>query len=199
MAQPFDRGSKLGAAGTIDDSAGQFWVSNPWQIVSEGHNLSAFERHASYLNLGDGRFADVSFLTATDADGDGRACVAADLDGDGMQDLIVRQAGGGPLLIYRNHFSRQHWLRVSLRGTQSNAQGIGSRLTARVGTRVMTRELFPANTYYSQQPCEVYFGLGDAEQVKQLTIRWPSGQLQQLENIAADQHLRVTEPEGKLK
>lgn len=197
MAQPFDRGSNLAPAGQLDHSSGQFWVSNPWKIVYEGHNLSAFERHAMYLNLGHERFADVSFVTGTDSDGDGRSAIAADLDGDGMQDLVVRQAGGGPLLIYRNQFPKSHWLRVSLRGTHSNGRGVGARLIAHVGSRTLVREMFPANTYFSQQPCEVHFGLGDATRVDRLSIRWPSGQVQELTDVSADQRLQITEPGDK--
>jgi hypothetical protein len=194
VSQPFDRGCHLEPAGELDNSSGQFWVSNPWRIVSEGHNLSAFERHATYLNLGGERFADVSFVTGTDSDGDGRGAIAADLDGDGMQDLIVRQAGGGPLLIYRNQFPTRHWLRVKLHGTRSNSMGIGARLTAQVGSRAIVREMYPANTYFAQQPCEVHFGLGDATTIDRLTIRWPSGLIQQVKDVDVDQRLEITEP-----
>jgi hypothetical protein len=181
--------------GEVDQAHGQFWVGNPWRIVAEQKNLSAYERNRSFLNLGGGRFADISFLTGTDSDGDGRSVIGADLDGDGMQDLIVRQAGGGPLLIFLNRFPKQHYLRVSLRGTRSNRLGVGARLIAQVGSRQLVREMYPANTYASQAPCEVYFGLGASTNVDRLTIRWPSGDVQEISNIAADQKLRVNEGE----
>jgi hypothetical protein len=56
--------------------------------------------------------------------------------------------------------------------------------------------MYPANTYKSQQPCEVHFGLGDATSVDRLTILWPSGLKQELADVPADQHLRVTEGEA---
>jgi hypothetical protein len=197
VAQPFNRSGMVPPAGELDIAHGQFWVGNPWRIVAEGKNLSGFERNRTFLNLGNLRFADVSFLTGTDSDGDGRSVFGADLDGDGMQDLVVRQAGGGPLLLFKNCFPRQHYLRVSLRGTRSNGLGIGARLIARVGTRTLVRELYPANTYKSQQPSEVHFGLGEATSVDRLTILWPSGLTQELTDVSADQHLRVIEGESR--
>ncbi len=193
MSQPFDRRASVPPVGQLDQAAGQFWVVNPWAIVSEGHNLSAYERNRTFLNLGGERFADISFLTGTDSDGDGRSVFCADLDRDGMQDLVVRQAGGGPLLLFLNRFPPQHFLEVSLRGTRSNGLGVGARLTAEVGPRHLVREMYPSNTYACQHPCEVHFGLGDATRVDRLTIRWPSGFIQELTGVAADQHLRITE------
>lgn len=193
MARPFDRSADLPPAGELDKSDGQFWVGNPWDIVGNEHNLSAFERNRCFLNLGGTRFADVSFLTSTDSDGDGRSVLGADLNNDGMQDLLVRQAGGGALLVFLNRFPRQHYLRVSLRGTKSNGMGIGARLIAEVGDRRIVREMFPANTYFSQSPCEVHFGLGDAPRVDRLTIRWPSGLVQKLTDVDADRHIRIVE------
>lgn len=197
MAQPFDRTVVVPPAGRLDTKAGQFWVGNPWAIVAEEKNLSAYERNRTYLNLGNNRFADISFLTHTDSDGDGRGVLDADLDGNGMQDLVVRQAGGGPLLVYLNRFPRQHFLRVSLRGERSNALGVGARLIAEVGSRRLVREMYPANTYVSQQPCEVHFGLGDATRVDRLTIIWPSGVKQELTDVASDRHLRITENDDR--
>jgi enediyne biosynthesis protein E4 len=211
VAQPFDRVAFVPPAGELDTAHGQFWVGNPWMIVHTGKNLSGFERNRTFLNLGDNAFADISFLTGTDRDGDGRSAFAADLDGDGMQDLVVRQSGGGPLLLFKNQFPRRHYLRVSLRGTRSNGLGVGARLIAEIaGTgdsqprgapgghgdrakRTLVREMYPHNTYQSQQPCEVYFGLGDATSVTRLTIQWPSGVIQELTDVAADQNLCVTE------
>jgi hypothetical protein len=197
VAQPFDRSGIVPPAGDLEKD--QFWVGNPWAIVAAQKNLSAYERNRTFLNLGLGRFVDVSFFSGADSDGDGRAVVAADLDGDGMEDLIVRQAGGGPLLLFQNRFPRRHYLRVSLRGTASNGLGIGARLSAHANNRQLVREMYPADTYVCRQPCEVYFGLGDATQVDRLTIRWPSGQTQELTSLAADRHIRVTEGQRSYK
>ena len=193
MSQPFDRGSHVTAPGSLDANLGEFWVENPWDIISRGHNLSAFERNRVFLNVRGRDFLDISFLTGADSDGDGRSVVAADFRNNGQLDLLVRQVGGGAVLLYENQFPRRHYLTVSLRGRASNRLGIGARLKAHVGDRQIVRELFPHNTFRSQMPARVHFGLGDASTVDRLTIRWPSGTVQELTGLAADRHVVIEE------
>jgi hypothetical protein len=193
VSQPCNRGAELPPPGELDPALREFWVSNPWQIVSHGHNLSAFERNRVFLNVKGQDFLDISHLTGADSDGDGRAVVAADFRNVGQLDLLVRQAGGGPLLLFENRMPRQHYLKVSLRGHTSNRQGIGARLTAVVKGQQLVRELYPANSYLSQAPNVVHFGLGDAATVDSLTIRWPSGKVQVLKGLKGGRHIVVDE------
>jgi hypothetical protein len=180
----------------VDRTLGEFWVTNPWDIAKSGHNLSAYERKRLFLNVpgaGGRDFLDVSFLSGADNDGDGRSVIAGDLRNNGRLDLVVRQAGGGPLYIYENQFPPRHYLEVSLRGTKSNRLGIGARLVATVGGRDVVREQFPLNSFRSQMPNVVHFGLGDAARVERLVIRWPSGITQVLTDLPADRHILVDE------
>lgn len=180
--------------GTLDPKLKEFWVANPWQIVAEGYNLSAFERNRAYLNIKGDEFLEISHLTGgADSDGDGRAALAADFRNNGQLDLIVRQAGGGALFCFENRFPVRSWLSVSLEGVTSNKAGIGARLVAEIGGKKIVREMYPHNGYFSQAPNRVHFGLGDAKQVDRLTIRWPSGLEQELRAVAGNRHLTVTE------
>ena len=133
--------------------------------------------------MGGESFLEISHLTGADSDGDARACVAADLEGDGREELIVRQTGGGAVLIFENRFPAGNWVAVRLRGTTSNRHGIGARLVAEVGGRLIVRHQFPVNSYRSQASNSIHFGLGSAKQVDRLTIRWPSGHIQVIENL----------------
>jgi enediyne biosynthesis protein E4 len=193
VSQPFDRGALVPAPGTPDKSLGEFWVDDSWNIVREGHNLSAYERKRVFLNVLGKEFLDISYLTSADSDGDGRAVVAGDFRNDGRLDLVVRQVGGGPVRMFENQFEQAHYLTVSLRGTASNRLGIGARLTATVAGRDLTRELYPHNSFRSQMPSRVHFGLGDATRIDRLTVRWPSGAVQALRDLAADRHVVITE------
>jgi hypothetical protein len=193
VSQPFNRGALVPAPGTVDKSLGEFWVNDSWDIVREGHNLSAYERKRVFLNVQGKEFLDISYLTGADSDGDGRAVVAGDFRNDGRLDLVVRQVGGGPVRLFENQFQKAHYLTVSLRGTASNRLGIGARLTATVAGRDLTRELYPHNSFRSQMPSRVHFGLGDATMINRLTVRWPSGAVQELHNLAADRHVVITE------
>ena len=163
------------------------------RLSLQGHNLSSYERNRSFLNVQGRDFVDISFVTGTDSDGDGRSVVAGDFRNNGQLDLVVRQVGGGPVLLYENEFPKAHYLTVSLRGTKSNRLGIGARLVAAVAGRMLTRELYPLNSFRSQMPSRVHFGLGDAAKVDRLTIYWPSGAVQELTDVAADCHIVVEE------
>ena len=197
MSQPYERGAQVAVPGKLDPRLGEFWVENPWDIIQKGHNLSCYERKRVFLNVPGairGRdFLDISALTGADNDSDGRSVVAGDFRNNGQLDLVVRQVGGGPVLLYENHFPKRHYLEVSLRGTKSNRQGIGARLIAMVNGRQLVREQFPLNSYRSQMPNIVHFGLGDANQVDRLVIQWPSGVRQELDHLAADRHIVVEE------
>jgi len=199
VSQPYDRSAKVEQPGKLDNALGEFWVGNPWDITAKGHNLSAYERKRAYLNVRDphgGRnFLDISFLTGADGDGDGRSVVAGDFRNVGKLDLVLRQIGGGALILYQNDFPQKHYLKVSLRGQKSNRLGIGARLIASVKGQPIVRELYPLNSYRSQMPSMVHFGLGDAERIERLTIRWPSGKVQELTNLAGDRHIIVDEDE----
>jgi hypothetical protein len=193
VSQPCNRAAAIAAPGEVDKSLGEFWVENPWDIIKKGHNLSAYERKRTWMNLGGKNFLDVSFLSGADSDGDGRAVVAGDFRNIGRLDLVVRQVGGGPLLLYENQFPQKHYLKVTLRGTRSNRLGIGARLTAIVDGRQLVREMYPLNSFRSQMPNIVHLGLGDATKVERLTIRWPSGEKQVLRDIVGDRHIVVEE------
>ena len=181
------------APGEIDADLREFWVEDPWQIMAMGHNLSAYERKRAFLNAKGKAFLDISHLTGADNDSDGRSVVAADFFNTGRLDLIVRQVGGGPLMLYENRFPQKHYLKVSLRGSQSNRQGIGARITAVANGLSQIREMYPYNTYRSQAPNIVHFGLGDADTVERLTIRWPSGKVQEVHVVKADRHIVINE------
>jgi hypothetical protein len=183
----------MSAPGKLDASLGEFWVENPWEIISKGHNLSSYERDRLFLNVSGGDFADVSGLSGADSDGDGRSVVAADFRNDGHLDLLVRQVGGGPLRLFENQFPRRHFIEVSLRGTKTNRLGIGSRLVLEAGGRKQVREVYPINSFRSQGPIRAHFGLADATRIDRLTIHWPSGEEQELRDLAADRHIIVEE------
>jgi len=192
VSQPFDRGASCPLPGDPDADLGEFWEEDSWMIMQK-HNLSAFERNRTFLNLEGNDFQDLSFLTSADTDGDSRAVVAADFRNDGRMELLVRQVGGGPLLLFENRFPTAHYLKISLRGRQSNRLGIGARVSVHVGERTIVREMFPHNGFASQMASLVHVGLGSASVVDRLTIDWPSGVRQELTDVAADQHLVIEE------
>ena len=198
VSQPFDRSATCPPPGELDHELNEFWEDNPWTIAFK-HNLSCYERNRTFLNLGNQQFADISYLSGSDSDGDGRSVVAADFRNNGQMDLLVRQVGGGPLLLFENHFPARSYLKISLRGHQSNRLGIGARLTAVVGERHLVRELYPLNTFHSQAPNFVHFGLGDSQRVDKLIVRWPNGATQEFSDLEVQRHIVIDEATGAIE
>ncbi len=127
-------------------------------------------------------------------DGQGRGVVCFDYDRDGDIDLFVANHSGPPLL-YRNDGGNQlHYLQLRLRGAASaarNSEAIGARVTVSAGGIRQLREIRAGSNYVSQNPAEAHFGLGAAEQVDELLIRWPDGEIQVITEVAADQLLEI--------
>lgn len=194
MSQPLDRNARVPELGEVDREGGEFWVENPFEIPSNGHNLSAYERNRVFLNL-DGRdFIDASFATGADIDSDSRSVVAADFDRDGRQDLLVASVGGGPLRLFLNRFDHggsSAW--IDLVGTASNRKAIGARVTAVAGGRTIVRDLFTPNGHAGQGPPELWLGLGDAKKIDRLEVRWPTGEIQRFEDLPVGRKITLTE------
>lgn len=201
MTQPLDRTAEITntKVDEIDVENGEFWVDNPFKMPENGDNLSAYERNRLYLNAGNLEFVNASFASACDIDSDSRTAVAMDYDGDGDEDLLVGNVGGGPMRLFRNNLPVKNTIKVRLRGTESNKQGIGSRLTLSVGDKKIVRDLFPANGFMGSGPCELVIGLGNADSVDALTIRWPSGKTQTIDSVKANQAIVITEGKDEIE
>ena len=192
MSQPFDRSCKIPPPGTPNEKLGEFWEESPWTIASN-ENLSAFERNRFYINFYGENFFDMSFVSGTDTDGDGRSVISADLNNDGMNELIVRQVGGGPLKIFKNNFPKLNYLKISLKGVESNSFGIGSKIEINSLGKSYIREVYPINTYRSQSPSLAHFGLNEIKVIDEIKIYWTSGRIQSFSNVDVNQHLIITE------
>ena len=197
MTQPFDRTCQIPARGEIDHDAGEFWVENPFQMAFQQNNLSAYEPNRLFVNVDGRRFADLSHQSGTDIDSDSRSAVVGDFDNDNDPDLLVGSVGGGPLRLFQNTIPQMgSRVRLQLVGVTSNRQAIGSRVIAQCDGRQIVRDLFPANGFMGQNPAEMFLGLGPAKKIDLLTIRWPSGTIQQFEDVPVNCHLKIVEGEG---
>ncbi len=126
-----------------------------------------------------------------------RSACFADYDNDGYIDGFVSTLGGEGILLHNTPpEKRNHWLTVKLVGTKSNRDGFGSSLEAVAGDLRQVVQAVSGSGYLSQNDPRPHFGLGQHDKVDRLTIRWPSGAVQTLEHIQADQILTVKEPAG---
>ena len=153
-----------------------------------------------YHNNGDGTFSQV--LTGSipnDKTIGTAACAWADYDNDGFLDLFVpcgSHVAPATNLLYRNNGNSNGWFKIKLVGTASNRSAIGAKVrllaTIRGSSMWQLREI-NTGTGFSGCPLEAHFGLGDATNIDQVRIEWPSGIVQVLTNIAPRQFMTVTE------
>ena len=124
-----------------------------------------------------------------------RGSVILDYDNDGRIDILVTTMGDRPFLAAQPRARPNHWLTLDLQGTKSNRDGFGARITlaGRKQNPDTPKPAVPA-AFLGQSDRRVHFGLGPSENVEKLEIRWPSGTVQTLENVAADQILKIKEP-----
>lgn len=150
-------------------------------------------------NNGNGTFTDVASEAGSyfESKKVGRGACFADYDNDGYIDAFIVVLGGQGILVHAippAGSARHHWLTIRLVGTKSNRDGFGARLEAVAGDLHQMVENVPQSGYLSQNDPRPHFGLGSHTEVDVLTIRWPSGTVQTLQHVKADQILTVTEP-----
>jgi hypothetical protein len=146
-----------------------------------------------FANLGDGTFWDVSPEVGSDfrVPRAHRGCAFADFNHDGKIDMVVSSLRDPAELWQNAGPDDNHWINLKLVGTKSNRDGIGARV--RIGKQV--NHMTSALAYASSSHDGVHFGLGKTATIDKVEIRWPSGIVQTLREVKADQRLEVREPE----
>ena len=149
-------------------------------------------------NLGDGRFENVSQAAGADFQlvGQYRGVAFADFDNDGRLDAVVTNVNG-PVRLFHNVTSNAgHWLALKLIGTRSNRDGIGAKVSVALPNQKLYNHCTTSVGYASSSEPLVRFGLGNQTVAKLIEIRWPSGQIQILHDVSADQVLKVQEAQA---
>jgi len=161
------------------------------------------DRNLAFRNVGDLEFTDVSKDWGLDHFGMSYSTAHGDLDGDGDIDLVVANLDE-PVKIFRNDSHQGHRVVIRLQGSKANRLGIGAMVqltveskTAPNGVTTLLRPMNPYTGYQSSNAPEVHFGLGDAETIERLVVRWPDGNLQAFSDLPADNVFMITEPEQK--
>lgn len=157
-------------------------------------------------NQGDGTFVPVEFAGGAAGSnlGLGESVVAADYNLDGFLDLFVTNGfvpqqplpDDGPHQLFRNLGNENHWLLIDLEGVQSNRDGIGARVLVTAGGVTQLREQNGGIHKWSQHHQRLHFGLGTNTVIDEIEITWPSGIIQRIQNIAADQLFTIVETDS---
>ena len=154
-----------------------------------------------FRNMRDGTFSNITAecgpgLNATHSS---RGCAFGDFDNDGDMDVLVMNMNEPPSLIRADVGTGNHWLKVKLIGVESNRTAIGARVDVKAGTRSQSQEVHSQSSYYSVNDLRLHFGLGESDRADTLTVRWPNGRRETLENVAADRLIFVEEANGIVK
>jgi hypothetical protein len=147
-------------------------------------------------NKGEGRFANAVdqggafFRTRIRA----RGSVVLDFDNDGGMDVLATALADRVFLLRNRSAPGSHWLQLDLEGTRSNRDGFGARIMLTAGGKTRKTQAQCPAAFLGTSDRRVHFGLGKATVADLIEIRWPSGQVQVLRAVPADQILRIKEP-----
>ena len=168
------------------------------EVDKQNLGSSYEEPRILYHNNGNGTFTDVSAqagpgITAVHA---GRGLAIGDLWNDGRISAVISNMNAAPSLLVNQVRSPNHWIGIRTVGTKSNRDGIGARISVKVGARMLVDEVRSGSSYDSNNDMRIHFGLGAAKTIDWIQIRWPSGLTERFENISVDAIHTVTEGSG---
>jgi hypothetical protein len=178
--------------------------------IADGHLDDSIERIQQrirfaepphlYHNLAGKGFEDVaaSMGQSFDAARVARGAAYGDINNDGAPDIAIT-TNAGPASLFLNEGSTNHALRVKLIGTKSNRDGIGALVSVKSGAALQKQTLHSGSSYLSSSELILTVGLGSATKADGIEVHWPSGAVDHLNNINADQILTIREGSGLLR
>ena len=182
----------------------------PDLILANGHvypEVDKFRLGSGYMeprllyhNNGNGTFTDVSATAGSgiSAVSSARGLAAGDLWNNGQLSVIINNVYATPSLLVNRSPSRNHWVAFKTLGTRSNRDGIGAKITVKVGKRILVDEVRSGSSYISQSDLRVHFGLGSAVKLDSVQVRWPSGLVELFNDLSVDAIHTLKEGSGKM-
>ena len=171
--------------GDVDLYAANGHVLDNIEMVSDTETYKQLNQ--LFLNDGRGRFREFRDTEALKKMQASRSAAAGDLNNDGRIDLVIGNLGEPPQLLLNRTSNQNGWLTVKLQGKatgkHSNRDGIGARVSVRVGSRVQTKEVRCGYSYLSSGDPRVHFGLGSSRVADEVVVGWPCGDVDRLVNV----------------
>lgn len=159
-----------------------------------GRSLSGYQQKRVWINDGAGQFKEVAQLVGATDVYDGRSVALGDFGNRGALDVVVANQKG-PLLLYKNTVAPEHkWIAFELEGGVSNRSAIGAQVRLFWNGQQQVQEVSGGSGFCAQNQRRLHFGLGKANQIDRVELRWPSGKLQTLRAPAPNQIHKLKEP-----
>jgi enediyne biosynthesis protein E4 len=152
-----------------------------------------------YRNMGNGQFKDVSAVMGPGISEhfSSRGAAFGDYDNDGDVDVLILNMNDLPSLLRNDGGNKQNWIKIKLIGTKCNRTAIGARVRVVSGEHVQMDEVHSGSSVMSQGDLRLHFGLGKAETVDALEVKWPTtGKLERFPQVKANQILTIREGSG---
>jgi enediyne biosynthesis protein E4 len=179
----------------------------PDLLIANGHvypevdgkalGTSYREPKVAYYNLRDGTFANITAEAGSPLreSHSGRGMALGDLFNDGHQEALVSNMNEPPSLYY-NTAPIENWISLQLIGVKSNRAALGAVVTLEQGSEKHEKEVRSGDGYISQSDLRLHFGLGKSTRAEKIVIRWPSGLVETLSDLPANQYYVVREGGG---
>ncbi len=165
------------------------------QFMREDYSWNGREPNVLHVRRGD-RYFDFSGVSGLDYAEDSRAFAITDFDGDGRPDIVLKSRMGPQVRVLQNDCAESNQsIGFRLRGTKSNRDAIG----VRVQVDQQTKWLDAGSGFLSQHSKQLMFGLKDSQAAKHVRITWPSGVIQEVENLQAGQSYSIVEGSSELE
>lgn len=188
----FDLGTLATTPGTIVED------TKNWPPFKD-KSLSGYEKKLLFWNNGT-TMKDVAQDVGITFDLDSRGVAVVDLWNRGTLDMVFANQGAEQKLYKSHNETGNHWIKLDLEGTfPSNRDAVGAKAIFEIGGIRTAIERDGGNSHGAQSDPRIHFGLGAHTKVDKLTIQWPSGRVQELENVEANQILKLTEPDTPME
>ena len=164
------------------------------ELVRSDYSWSGHERNVLFANHQDGTFSDVSGAVGLDFIEDSRAFVLGDVDGDGRQEVFIKNRNAPQLRLVKNAIKNlPPSIAFRLRGVTSNRDAIGASVRVVTNVSKQTKFLQAGSSFLSQHSKELFFGLGNSAGEISATVTWPGGMVQQVKNIQPNHRVLIVE------
>ncbi len=185
-------------ANSPDEAVASATYEQGWNAVNEliraDQSWSGYERNVFYANNRDGTFSDVSAAAGLDFVEDGRSFGLADFDHDGRLEIFLKNRNAPQLRLLTNRLpGLPATIAFRLQGTKSNRDAIGAVIAIETSAGRRVASVQAGSGFLSQHSKDVFFGLGETKDPVRASIRWPSGLVQELQDLPINHRIWIEE------